>query len=94
MDYFDIVSKPMDLGTIKKKLSHNCYANASQFVEDMRLVWNNCYKYNGEQHIVSKCAKELQNSFEECLSTMGLQQFLVADSWLLILYDDAQTCEK
>ena len=80
MDYFYIVSKPMDLGTIKKKLSHNCYANASQFVEDMRLVWNNCYKYNGEQHIVSKCAKELQNSFEECLSTMGLQQFLVADS--------------
>lgn len=32
MDYFDIVSKPMDLGTIKKKLAHNCYSTPNQFV--------------------------------------------------------------
>ncbi len=50
MDYFDIISKPMDLSTIKKKLTHNVYANANSFVEDMNLIWNNCYKYNGEHH--------------------------------------------
>jgi hypothetical protein len=32
MDYFDIVAKPMDLGTIKKKLHHNVYKNLSHFV--------------------------------------------------------------
>ena len=76
MDYFDIVSKPMDLGTIKKKLAHNCYRGADHFVEDMRLVWNNCYKYNGDQHIVSNCAKELENGFEEYLGAFGLARFL------------------
>jgi bromodomain-containing factor 1 len=27
LDYFDIVSTPMDLNTIRKKISHNCYTN-------------------------------------------------------------------
>ena len=47
MDYFDIISKPMDLGTVKKKLNHNVYEKAQDFVDDMRLVWSNCYRYNG-----------------------------------------------
>jgi len=28
LDYFDIVTKPMDLGTIRKKIAHNCYNNS------------------------------------------------------------------
>jgi hypothetical protein len=47
MDYFDIIEKPMDLSTVKKKLTHNVYVNANHFTEDLKLVWNNCYKYNG-----------------------------------------------
>jgi transcriptional activator SPT7 len=47
MDYFDIVPKPMDFGTIKKKLLHNVYESARDFVDDMSLVWGNCIRYNG-----------------------------------------------
>ena len=47
MDYFDIVTNPMDLGTIKKKLTHNAYRNIKHFRDEMNLVWGNCYKYNG-----------------------------------------------
>ena len=28
MDYFDIVTKPMDLGSIKRKMQYNAYSNA------------------------------------------------------------------
>jgi bromodomain-containing factor 1 len=59
MDYFDIVTRPMDLNTVRRKLAYNCYGTAGHFMEEMNLVWGNCYKYNGEQHVVSKCAKEL-----------------------------------
>ena len=47
MDYFDIITRPMDLGTVKKKLNFNAYETAGEFVEDMRQVWKNCFKYNG-----------------------------------------------
>jgi len=58
-DYTTIVTSPMDLGTIRKKLTHNCYTNPHQFVDDMNLIWNNSYKYNGVSHVVSMAGKEL-----------------------------------
>lgn len=72
MDYFDIISRPMDLSTVRRKLSHNCYEGAADFIEEMNLIWENCYKYNGEAHDISKCAKELQTSFNEFVANYGL----------------------
>ena len=53
-DYPQIVKKPMDLGTVKKKLSSGniskCeYNNFDSFCEDMRLIFTNCLLYN-EKH--------------------------------------------
>jgi hypothetical protein len=39
IDYFDIISRPMDLSSVRKKLMHNCYHSAAEFVEDMGLIW-------------------------------------------------------
>ena len=36
----------MDFGTVKKKLDRVDYMNAQECIEDFKLVWNNCYKYN------------------------------------------------
>lgn len=47
----------MDLGTIRKKLTHNCYLLPQEFVDDMSLIWENCYRYNGDTHDISRCAK-------------------------------------
>ncbi len=65
MDYNDIITHPMDLGTIKKKLSFNFYPSPTDFAEDVRLVWSNCYKYNGDEHEISTCAKDLEYLFEQ-----------------------------
>ncbi|CAJ0607955.1 unnamed protein product [Cylicocyclus nassatus] len=65
LDYYDIVSKPMDLGTIKKKLESKQYANAEEFAEDIRLVCNNCFKYNPSSHIVHQHARALLQAFNE-----------------------------
>lgn len=46
-DYFTIVKSPMDFGTIKKRLYGGMYTNFSEFDEDMRLVFYNCFLYNG-----------------------------------------------
>jgi len=52
-DYFDIITEPMDFGTIKEKLSQHKYLNMSHFLRDVELVFKNCILYNGEQSPVS-----------------------------------------
>ena len=45
-DYFDIIKKPMDFGTIKKKLNNNAYDGGKEFLSDVELVFYNCKAYN------------------------------------------------
>lgn len=77
MDYFDIVTRPMDLGSVKRKMQHNVYTSALEFVEDMQLIWQNCLRYNGEHHEISKCAKELEHGFGEAVNQHNLSKYLV-----------------
>ncbi|KAL3616960.1 hypothetical protein CASFOL_039354 [Castilleja foliolosa] len=62
-DYFSFVSKPMDLGTIKRKLESNEYFTADQFADDVRLTFSNAIAYNPEGHAVHKLAKEMMIIF-------------------------------
>jgi hypothetical protein len=43
----------MDFGTIKKKLLFNVYNNVSEFISDVKLVFDNCIKYNGMDNTIS-----------------------------------------
>ena len=45
-DYYNIISKPMDIGTMLKKLKSLAYKSKKDFVDDLSLIWSNCLKYN------------------------------------------------
>ena len=45
-DYFNIITKPMDLGTVKRRLENNYYWCAKECQEDISQMFNNCYLYN------------------------------------------------
>ncbi|XP_078430636.1 transcription factor GTE2-like [Wolffia australiana] len=65
-DYYQIVRRPMDLGSVKSKLvDRSCYASASEFAGDVRLTFNNALLYNPEGHDVHKMAGQLLNLFEK-----------------------------
>lgn len=38
-DYLDIITNPMDFGTIDKKLKHHEYLNMQHFLQDVELVF-------------------------------------------------------
>lgn len=59
-DYHDIIKKPMDLSTIKKKLDCREYTSPSEFASDVRLMFTNCYKYNPPEHDVVKMGRKMQ----------------------------------
>lgn len=63
-DYHQIIRRPMDLGTAKKKLETGEYHKADDFLADVRLIFTNCYKYNPPDHDVVDLCKKLQAIFE------------------------------
>ncbi|XP_071715201.1 transcription factor GTE12 [Rutidosis leptorrhynchoides] len=64
-DYFDIISHPMDLGTILKKLENNAYPFAEAFADDIRLTFSNAMRYNPPANVVHVMAKQLNVLFDK-----------------------------
>ncbi|KAI3824534.1 hypothetical protein L1987_05996 [Smallanthus sonchifolius] len=62
-DYFKIISHPMDLGTISKKLEDDVYSLADAFAADIRLTFSNAMRYNPPGNFVHLMAKELNDLF-------------------------------
>ncbi|MED6168888.1 hypothetical protein PIB30_015946 [Stylosanthes scabra] len=64
-DYYDIVKKPMDLGTVKSNLAKNVYSTPLEFASDVRLTFKNALQYNPPGHDVHNMADLLLSKFEE-----------------------------
>jgi hypothetical protein len=64
-DYFTVITKPMDLGTIKARLHAVAYESHSAVAEDIRLVFQNAMTYNPPNNGVHVSARELLAFFED-----------------------------
>lgn len=62
LDYPEKIPHPMDLQTVTNKLKG--YKTKKEFIDDIRLIFNNCYVYNGETAHVSRMAKDLELYFD------------------------------
>ncbi|KAK4695954.1 transcriptional activator SPT7, partial [Phenoliferia sp. Uapishka_3] len=45
-DYFDIIKKPMDLGTLLKRVKSQMYRSKKAFADDLDQIWTNALLYN------------------------------------------------
>lgn len=41
-----VISNPMDLQTVQKKVKSKQYKSKKEFADDLDLIWSNCYTYN------------------------------------------------
>jgi hypothetical protein len=63
-NYFDVITSPMDLGTIRSRLNSSFYQTLTSCFEDIRLVFNNAIYYNGKESYIGKLATDLLHEFE------------------------------
>lgn len=64
-DYYMIIKHPMDLGTVKARLSKNLYKTPTEFAEDVRITFSNAMLYNPKGQDVHIMAEELSKIFED-----------------------------
>ncbi|CAG0891726.1 unnamed protein product [Darwinula stevensoni] len=64
-DYFDIIKRPMDLSTIKRKLDTGQYTDPWQYVDDVWLMLDNAWLYNRKTSRVYKYCTKLAEVFEQ-----------------------------
>jgi hypothetical protein len=72
--YFDVIKNPMDLGTVGKKLKSGQYTSNEEFEADMRLIFTNCYTFNGPQSEPSLQAGRLEKLFEKLMASAVIKK--------------------
>ncbi|GAA6051283.1 hypothetical protein JCM3770_006794 [Rhodotorula araucariae] len=83
-DYYDVIKRPMDLGTLLKKVKQQSYRTKKAFAEDLDLIWSNCLLYNSHpNHPLRQSAEALRaksNQLLEFITDPALtqRQMLVA----------------
>ncbi|KAJ6592683.1 hypothetical protein B0H19DRAFT_1245522 [Mycena capillaripes] len=70
-DYYDVITTPMDLQTMLKKVKGKQYKSKREFKDDLDLIWSNCFTYNAtETHPLRQCAKRLKLKADRLLKNI------------------------
>lgn len=69
-DYHQIIRRPMDLGTISKRLENCYYSTAQECIDDLKTMFNNCYTYNNPGEDIVSMAQALEKVFHTKLGEM------------------------
>ena len=48
-DYYTVIMRPMDLGTMHKRLRNKEYGSKQEFATDLQLIYENCFTYNTDE---------------------------------------------
>lgn len=64
-DYPKIITQPMDISTVEKKLKDHEYTAYAQFEDDIKLIWKNALKYNPSNSAIYPMTIEIQRFFEK-----------------------------
>jgi len=72
VDYFDVIKHPMDFARIRNKINRFEYNTADEVLDDIRLIFTNCFTYNRPATVVAIAGGELERYFEQRARELNL----------------------
>ncbi|XP_033965632.1 bromodomain adjacent to zinc finger domain protein 2B isoform X1 [Pseudochaenichthys georgianus] len=63
--YRKVIKKPMDLSTIREKLTNNQYLNLETFIADVNLIFDNCEKFNEDDSEIGRGGHSMRRFFDK-----------------------------
>ncbi|KAM4575516.1 bromodomain testis-specific protein [Fundulus diaphanus] len=79
-DYYKIITYPMDLSTIKRRLENRYYWEASECIKDFKVMFTNCYMYNKPGDDIVFMAQSLEKALLQKLSQMPKEELVPTTS--------------
>jgi len=84
-NYYDVITNPMDLSTMRKKLDKGVYKHPKQFLQDLNLICENAFHYNEKKSEVYELAEELKKRIENLMKPVleewsAIEQAMTEDS--------------
>ncbi|KAH8291429.1 hypothetical protein KR054_011776, partial [Drosophila jambulina] len=61
--YYNVIHRPMDVGTITKRVENNYYRDVEEAIADFKLLIRNCYMFNGVETLVYRKGVQLEKFF-------------------------------
>jgi hypothetical protein len=58
---------------VHEKFLNGTYQTITEFVADMRLMLENCYRFNGPDHSISRKAQRLETLLEQKLALLSIR---------------------
>lgn len=68
--YPQIIARPMDLGTIERRMKNNEYTDPQTVAEDFYLMVQNAVTFNGPDHLVSQEGQRLKATFDKQMANL------------------------
>ena len=62
--YYEMIERPMDLGTAMDKLKKGQYASLAEFSEEVKLTFSNCCIFNDPASLICATARDLDAAFD------------------------------
>ncbi|CAK9197960.1 unnamed protein product [Sphagnum troendelagicum] len=93
LDYYTVIKKPMDLGTVKKKLESGYYTCPTGMADDVRLTFSNAMTYNPPGNDVYVMANTLGSTFEKLWKDIARKLVVeqqVGDSAGMVVHKDGR----
>ncbi|KAL2093277.1 hypothetical protein ACEWY4_010589 [Coilia grayii] len=93
-NYNEIIQTPMDLSTIERKLNDGGYVVKEEFVKDVKLIFENCLEYNGDDSEYTIMAESLERCFTRALQKHLPSEECGSDEDFHVSSDDKDRKEK
>jgi hypothetical protein len=56
---------------VREKFDNRNYTTITEYVADMRIMLENCYRFNGPDHSISKKGQRLETMMEQKLALLS-----------------------
>uniref|UniRef100_A0A6P4FKK0 Transcription factor GTE8 n=1 Tax=Drosophila rhopaloa TaxID=1041015 RepID=A0A6P4FKK0_DRORH len=68
--YYAVIDRPMDVGTILKRVQNNYYRDVEEAISDFRLIIRNCFMFNRPGDVVFRKGQMLEKFFVKKIKAM------------------------